>query len=104
MDEFYPDADPNIAPDLLIGYAENYRGSWGTALGGISNVLVEDNLNRWSGDHCIAHHLVPGIVVTNRKITLNDPSLSDMAPTILAHFGIEPPAGMSGRPMLAAER
>lgn len=104
VDEYYPDADPDIAPDLLIGYAQNYRGSWGTTLGGIASVLVEDNLNRWSGDHCIAHHLVPGIVVTNRKITLSDPSLSDMAPTILDYFGIEPAAGMSGRPMLAAQR
>ncbi|MBI5865231.1 MAG: alkaline phosphatase family protein, partial [Planctomycetes bacterium] len=29
----YPGADPAIAPDLLVGYSQNYRGSWATVEG-----------------------------------------------------------------------
>jgi predicted AlkP superfamily phosphohydrolase/phosphomutase len=100
VEEYYPGADRDSAPDMLIGYARNYRGSWATTLGRMPPELLEDNLDRWSGDHCIAAHLIPGIVVTNRKIVVADPSLSDMAPTILSVFGVSPPAEMSGRPIL----
>lgn len=98
--EIYPGADPNIAPDLLIGYARNYRASWSTALGGMPYTLIEDNLDRWSGDHCNAQHLVPGIVATNRKLNVDDPALSDVAPTVLQLFGVESLPSMTGRRML----
>lgn len=96
-EDIYPGADPLVAPDMLIGYAANYRGSWGTALGGISQRLIEPNLDRWSGDHCIAHYLVPGCLLTNRKVVIDDPTLADMAPTLLAVFGVPKPDTMSGR-------
>lgn len=99
-DDYYPGADREIAPDLLIGYASNYRGSWSTTLGGIPEDIVVDNLERWSGDHCVAADLVPGIIVTNRKLKVDDPSLSDIGPTILDVFGIAKSADMTGRPLL----
>ena len=74
-----------------------YRGSWDTALGGTPAELIEDNDDRWSGDHCIAHQIVPGILVTNRDVAVNDPNLTDLAPTILSEFGIDKPAEMTGR-------
>ncbi len=101
VDDVYPGADPAVAPDLLIGYAHNYRSSWDTALGGISSEMVEDNLDRWSGDHMNSADLVPGILVVNRPVTLDDPALSDVGPSILRYFGVTPPAQMSGRPFLA---
>ncbi|HSG97430.1 MAG TPA: hypothetical protein VLA11_05525, partial [Woeseiaceae bacterium] len=55
------------APDLVIGYAEGYRASWQTALGGVPVPLVEDNLRNWSGDHCVEPALVPGILFTSFK-------------------------------------
>jgi bisphosphoglycerate-independent phosphoglycerate mutase (AlkP superfamily) len=61
--------------------------------------VIEDNKARWSGDHCIAADLVPGIIVTNRKITVDDPKLEDVAPTILAEFGVGVPETMTGRPL-----
>ena len=64
--------------------------------------LVEDNLDRWSGDHCIDHVLVPGILVTNRKLELSDPDLTDLAPTILGRFGVEVPESMTGRDLFSA--
>ncbi len=100
MDQTYPGADRRIAPDIVVGYADNYRASWATAEGGLPPELLEDNHDRWSGDHCIAAHLVPGILVTNRKVTIDDPDLTDLAPTILGLFGIDPPPQMTGRALL----
>jgi predicted AlkP superfamily phosphohydrolase/phosphomutase len=96
----YPNADPRIAPDLLVGYARNYRAGWATLLGGMPHALIEDNHDRWSGDHCVAAHLVPGILVSNRRITVDDPKLEDLGPTILDRFGLEIPTEMMGRAIL----
>jgi predicted AlkP superfamily phosphohydrolase/phosphomutase len=101
VENYYPGADPAIAPDMLVGYADTFRGSWDTALGGTPAVLLEDNDDRWSGDHCIAHQIVPGIFLTNRDLVVDDPNLTDLAPTILAEFGIPKPAGMTGRVLVS---
>jgi predicted AlkP superfamily phosphohydrolase/phosphomutase len=104
-DQCYPGADPMIAPDILVGYAENYRASWSTVLGGIPPALIEDNTDRWSGDHLIAPNIVPGVLFSNRRITAKEPSLSDLAPSILHVYGIPTPATMKGHNVLAeAER
>ncbi|MFQ5645457.1 MAG: alkaline phosphatase family protein [bacterium] len=87
------------APDLIVGYNRNYRTSWETALGKIPDALLGDNMKAWSGDHCMAVDLVPGIVLTNRKITLDHPSLVDLAPTVLSEFGIPEPGDMDGQPL-----
>lgn len=92
----YVGADPKIAPDLLIGYNENYRGSWATATGGIRRRLIEPNRERWSGDHCIAHYLVPGVLLSNKPVKMESPSLIDMAPSILGAFGVKPAAQVRG--------
>jgi len=99
--QLYAGADPEIAPDLLVGYARGYRASWSTVLGGFGETLLEDNLDRWSGTHLIDPVLVPGILVTNRKVVVDDPTLSDLAPTILREYGVAPPAEMTGRPLFA---
>jgi predicted AlkP superfamily phosphohydrolase/phosphomutase len=96
LDE-YPEGDPQVAPDMMIGYRRNYRASWPTALGGIGRGLFEDNKDRWSGDHCIAANLVPGIVVSNLRLIRDDPELSDLGPSLLHLFGIETPDTMLGR-------
>lgn len=53
------------APDLLVGYAPGYRASWQTSLGAVPAALLEDNLQLWSGDHCIAPEAVPGVLFTS---------------------------------------
>jgi predicted AlkP superfamily phosphohydrolase/phosphomutase len=99
VESVYPDADPAVAPDLVVGYAEGYRSSWGTALGAVREPLLTDNLDRWSGDHCIAQHRVPGILITSRRIQLEDPALWDIAPTVLDLFGLPTPVEMRGHPL-----
>ena len=86
-----------LAPDLQVGYARGYRASWATGLASFGDSVVEDNTNTWGADHCIATHLVPGIIVCNRPLTAQEPGLIDMAPTILRRFGITPPATLEGR-------
>jgi bisphosphoglycerate-independent phosphoglycerate mutase (AlkP superfamily) len=44
---------------------------------------------------------VPGVLFSNLKITAADPGIEDMAPTALSLFGIEAPAWMEGRPVIA---
>jgi len=85
------------APDLIIGYSRGYRASWWTALGQAPQDLIGDNITKWSGDHCIAGQLVPGIVLANKKIKVKDPAIIDLAPTILNEFKVGKKPGMSGR-------
>ena len=101
VDDLYPNADPAIAPDLIVGYNDGYRASWETVLGEMPPELVVDNLDRWSGEHLIAAELVPGILLSNRKIAVAEPTLLDIAPTILAAFEIPVAAEMTGQDLFA---
>jgi predicted AlkP superfamily phosphohydrolase/phosphomutase len=85
------------APDLVLGWAAGYRSSWQSALGVVSKNLVEDNLDEWRGDHCIAAELVPGVFLSNRPSRIASPQLADLTVTLLREFGIAPPAQMEGR-------
>jgi bisphosphoglycerate-independent phosphoglycerate mutase (AlkP superfamily) len=42
---------------------------------------------------------VPGVLLSNRKITASMPQLADITATILDQFGIPKAAGMIGRPV-----
>jgi predicted AlkP superfamily phosphohydrolase/phosphomutase len=84
-------------PDMLVGYNRGYRAGWKTILGGFPSDELEDNSNPWSGDHCMDYTLVPGVLLSNRKIAAGSPALTDIAPTILAEFGIAKAHGMIGR-------
>jgi predicted AlkP superfamily phosphohydrolase/phosphomutase len=85
------------APDLIIGYAEGYRASWEGVTGIVDDVVISDNAKAWSGDHCIDPALVPGVLFSNLKLKTANPSIMDLAPTVLELFGIAPPAHMDGR-------
>ncbi len=76
------------APDLYIGFKKNYRASWQTALGAAPKPLIEDNLKKWSGTHLVDPKLVPGVLFTNRKLTVENPKMYDLAPTILKLIGL----------------
>lgn len=101
VEDIYPGADRNIAPDLILGYEEGYRASWETVLGKTPRKLLVDNLDRWSGTHLISADLVPGVLVTSRPVNVEDPDIRDIAPTILKEFGIAKLPHMSGRPLFS---
>lgn len=87
------------APDIVVGYNNGYRVSSGSALGRLPRDIIEDNKDKWSGDHCMAPEILPGILLTNQKIKLKSPCLYDLTPTILQAFGIAKPEEMIGRPV-----
>lgn len=63
--DLYPGEAAAGAPDLVIGYNAGYRASWQTSLGGVPAALIEDNRQLWSGDHCVASELVPGVLLAS---------------------------------------
>lgn len=89
------------APDIIVGYNRGYRVSWATPLGRIPKATIEDNTQKWSGDHCMAPDVIPGILLTNRKIDIPSPALYDLTPTILKVFGIPKTGEMIGQSLFS---
>lgn len=77
------------APDLIIGYGPTYRSSWENPLGEFPRQLLVDNLDPWSGDHSGDSDLVPGVLLSNRRITLESPALYDLTVAVLDEYGID---------------
>lgn len=84
------------APDIVLGFNYGYRISWGSPLGKFPKDVLEDNTEKWSGDHMAAPEIIPGILATNRKIRAESPALYDLTATILDIFGIAKPKDMIG--------
>lgn len=90
----------DAAPDLIPGYAPGYRTAWSAATGQVTGHVFEENDKRWSGDHCVDPHAVPGVLFANRPLSAVDPGIEDLAPTVLNLFGIATPKWMEGRSLL----
>jgi len=91
----------DVGPDLTIGYGLGCRASWEAAQGQVAGPVFVDNTRRWSGDHCLDPALVPGVVFANMRLDAQEASLMDLAPTVLALFGVTAPGYMQGRSLLA---
>jgi predicted AlkP superfamily phosphohydrolase/phosphomutase len=91
--DIYRGGRASDGPDLQIAFAENYRTSWETALGGIPEGLLADNPKKWSGDHAASDVKdTDGILISNRPLASSTPGIVDFAPTALRFFG-QPVAG-----------
>ena len=99
--EVYQGPYARTGPDALVGYNRGYRAGWKTILGAFPTDVLEDNMNPWSGDHCMDYTKVPGVLLSNRKIDAETPALTDIAPTILAEFGIAKTKDMKGQSVFA---
>lgn len=64
-----------LGPDLVVGYAPNYRASAETGLGKAPAVSIEENHDHWGADHCIDPETVPGVLFANHDVA-NIPELS----------------------------
>jgi len=95
--EAYQGPYARTGPDALVGYNRGYRSGWKTILGAFPADVLEDNTNAWSGDHCMDFTKVPGVLLSNRRIDAQAPALTDIAPTILAEFGIAKTKDMMGQ-------
>jgi len=113
VESVYAPPRSETAPDLIVGYARDYRVSWHSALavralpstGELAFVvetesLIDDNHDAWIGDHCIDAREVPGVLFSGRKILVEDPQLKDLTVSILRLFGVGPAPEMSGRTIL----
>ena len=93
---------PNLenAPDIVVGYDWGYRTSWDSPLGQFPREVFVDNDETWSGDHSIDYRLVPGVLLSNRPIALEDPALYDLTIAVLDEFGVAPVPEMIGEDAL----
>ena len=96
-DQAYSGPATALAPDLVIGYCRDYRASWATCLGDMTEQILLDNDSAWSADHCADVSEVPGVLFSNRPIAASVPSLVDVAPSILTEFGLKVPSSMEGK-------
>jgi predicted AlkP superfamily phosphohydrolase/phosphomutase len=89
-EDYYMDAGyRDIGPDMQVGYNKGTRCSFESAIGTLTTEVFSDNLNLWSGDHCMDHTTVPGVLFTNGTLARPAKSLKELNRSILAEFGIE---------------
>jgi predicted AlkP superfamily phosphohydrolase/phosphomutase len=81
----------HIGPDIQVGYARGTRGSDESAKGEILAEVFTDNTDRWSGDHCMDHESVPGILLSSRPLKKEATELKNLAAAILAEYGLDYP-------------
>lgn len=99
-EEIYRGPFREYAPDLLVGYAPGYRVADESALGRFGREIVADRTDKWSADHCIDHIAVPGMLLVNRELNSAAPAITDLAPTILKAFSLDPLPEMTGRSLI----
>lgn len=89
--DIYSGPQTEQAPEMVVGYHLPYRVSWPTAIGGQGPEIIEDNTQKWSGDHCVAAGFVPGTIVSNLKLkTDQPPHQTQLADTVCRLLGLEP--------------
>jgi predicted AlkP superfamily phosphohydrolase/phosphomutase len=96
-DAVYQGPQTAAMPELLVGYTPGYRCSSPSVLGETGSEVIDLNPWAWSGDHSMARDLVPGTLMSSRKVATTDPSILDLPVTILDLFGLPKPTQMVGR-------
>ena len=76
----------DLGPDLVVGYAKGTRCSDESAIGAVGRDVLTNNTRVWSGDHCMDHTAVPGILLANRKLRRPVTRLSDLGAALVAEF------------------
>ena len=99
-DDIYKGEYLQMAPDLQVGFLDGYRVGWQDTLGTIRRAVVENNNKKWSGDHCAtATEISHGVLFCNRRIPTEEPSIMDLAPTVLKVMEAPVPADYDGKPL-----
>ena len=100
-DDIYSGEFLHNASELQVGMEDGYRVSWQTTLGGSPAGIVYPNMKKWSGDHGgYDFATTAGVLVSNKPIASETPSIMDIAPTVLKFFGVPIPNGIDGKPLL----
>ena len=66
--EIYTGPFTRLGPDMIVGYAPNYRGSAETGVGKVPALTLEPNHDHWGADHCMDADVVPGVIFANRDL------------------------------------
>ena len=99
-DDIYAGAYVANAAELQVGFAEGYRVSWQSTLGGSPPGLLYPNMKKWSGDHgSYDYRTTAGTLISNRPLAGGEPSIMDIAPTVLKYFGLPIPSEIDGKPI-----
>jgi predicted AlkP superfamily phosphohydrolase/phosphomutase len=100
-DDIYKGEYLQNAPDLQVGFNDGYRVGWQDTLGVIVRSVVENNNKKWSGDHCAtATEISGGVFFCSRKITVENPNIMDLSPTVLKLLGVPLPGDLDGKPLM----
>jgi len=97
------------APELQLDFQDGYRTSWQTSLSAIPAGIVVANMKKWSGDHCASDPSdTSGIFLSNKHVSSPNPTIQDVAPTVLSLLHVAPTGQLDGRSLefatLRAER
>jgi len=98
--EVYKGEYSHLAPDIVLGFSQGYRMSWKSAIGALDSDVISDNEGEWKGDHLMDRSHVPGVFFANFKINRKNPSIIDIAPTILKLCNIKISENMDGVPLI----
>jgi predicted AlkP superfamily phosphohydrolase/phosphomutase len=99
-DDIYKGAFLHNASELQVGFADGYRVSWQTALGGSPPGVVYPNMKKWSGDHgSYDYQQTSGTLISSRALGGGPFDIMDIAPTVLHYFGVPIPSDIDGKPI-----
>ena len=99
-DDVYSGEYLKNASELQVGMEDGYRVSWQTTLGGSPQGIVYPNMKKWSGDHGgYDFATTAGVLISNRRVSREDASILDIAPTVLKYFGLQTPRDIDGKPL-----
>ena len=99
-DDIYKGPFLQNASELQVGFADGYRVSWQTSLGGSPPGIVYPNMKKWSGDHgSYDYKQTSGTLISSRPINGAHPDIMDIAPTVLKYFGVPIPSEIDGKPI-----
>jgi len=90
--DIYSGSELLNAPDLMVGFNKGYRMDWEAPIGGTTKEVIYDNVRHWRGDHLVDPSFVPGVLMTNFKLSKTTPQQIDLAPTIIDLLGQDPQA------------
>jgi predicted AlkP superfamily phosphohydrolase/phosphomutase len=97
-DDIYSGEFLGNAAELQVGMEDGYRVSWQTTLGGSPPGIVYANTKKWSGDHGgYDFATTAGVLISTKPVAVAEPSIMDIAPTVLKYFGVQIPAAVDGK-------
>jgi predicted AlkP superfamily phosphohydrolase/phosphomutase len=100
-DDIYTGEFVKNAAELQVGFAEGYRVSWQSSLGGSPPGIVYANMKKWSGDHgSYDYKSTAGVLMSSVPLTAgSNHQIIDVAPTVLKYFGVPIPTEIDGKPL-----